>query len=242
MLRSLGFLVLTVVSFFLVGCITTGAITGKEVPNIPTGISVSGQGRVTVVPDIALLQVGVETRANSVAQALGRANESMESVMRVLNEAGVAKKDIKTQAFNISPIRQSREGTTIIIGYRVSNMVLAKIRHIDQAGRIIDAAARAAEDAARIDSISFTVDDPTPYQSQAREMAVADAHAKAEQLARLAGVQLGNPVFIAESGVSVPLPRSLGAFGEKGGDLSTTPISPGEAEISTLVQITYDIR
>ena len=207
------------------------------------GIFVAGQGKVSVVPDIATLRLGVEAREASVAEAQARAAEAMEKVMDALTDSGVAEKDIQTQYFSISPVtkwdRETEEES--VIGYRVSNVVAAKIRDIDETGSIIDAVAEAGGDLTRIDSFSFSVDDPSDYYVEARREAVADAEAKAEQLAKLAGVSLGKPIYISE-GIQVPPIYTRGAVYEEAVGLPVeTPISPGEMELSLTVQIVYAI-
>jgi len=129
-----------------------------------------------------------------------------------------------------------------VIGYRVTNMVTAKIREIDKAGPIIDAVAAAGGDFTRINNISFSVDDPTAYYEEARQKAVADARAKAEQLAELAGVNLGKPTYISEGAQAPIYPRDL-YYGEAGvpAPAPPTPISPGEIELTLTVQVAYAI-
>lgn len=208
-----------------------------------TGIWVSGEGKVNVVPDVAILNLGVEAQAATVAEAQRQAAEAMEAVMAELDEHGVAEKDIKTQRYSIYPVRRWERDKEILIGYRVTNMVTAKIRKVDDAGSIIDAVAKVGGDYIRINSIAFTVDDPTTYYEEAREKAMADAKAKAKQLAKLGGVSLGKPIYISEGGVYIPVPRDYYLKGEaEGAPVPTTPISPGETEIRLTVQVVYSIE
>ncbi|MEE8354131.1 MAG: SIMPL domain-containing protein, partial [Dehalococcoidales bacterium] len=93
----------------------------------------------------------------------------------------------------------------------------------------------------RIDGISFTVDDPTPFQAEARQEAMADAAAKAEELAELAGVRLGKATFISESSAGQPPVPVLAEMAVMSAAVST-PISPGEVEIRVTVQVVYEIR
>lgn len=209
-----------------------------------TGIWVTGEGKVSVVPDVAILSLGVEAQAETVAEAQLQAAEAMEAMMSVLDEQGIAKKDIKTQYFSIYPVRRWENNKEILLGYRVSNMVTVKIREVDDTGAIIDAVAEAGGDYTRINSISFTVDDPTAYYEEVREEAVADAKAKAKQLADLAGVDLGKPTFISEGTISLPVPRDF--YREAGVPVPApapiTSISPGETEIRLTVQVVYSIE
>jgi uncharacterized protein YggE len=208
-----------------------------------TGIWVAGEGKVSVVPDVAILSLGIEAQEETVAEAQQQAAEAMEAVMAVLDDHGIAKKDIKTQYFSIYPVRRWENDKEILIGYRVTNMVSVKIRKMDDTGVIIDAVAEAGGDYTRISSISFTVDNPSDYCEEAREKAMADAEAKAKQLADLAGVDLGRATFISEGTISPPVPREY--YVERmavPAPSPTTPISPGETEVRLTVQVVYSIE
>jgi len=207
------------------------------------GIWVNGRGEVTVMPDIANLRIGIEAQEASVAEAQDKAKSAMYNLEKALKDGGVDKNDIQTQYFNIQKLTRwdkDRE-QEIVIGYRVSNVVLAKIRDIEKVGAIIDAAAAAGGDLTRINSISFSIDEPSKYYEEARGKAMKDARAKAEQLAELGGVKLGKPTYISE-GVSSPV-YQRDVFEKMAGAPAQmeTPISPGEMEISLNVQVVYDI-
>lgn len=210
------------------------------------GVWVTGEGKVTVVTDIALLNVGIEVQAASVDAAQRKASETMDAVMKALKSGGVADKDIKTQRFSVQPVYSSvvKEGVRRqeITGYQVSNMVSVKIRAIDKAGAIIDAAARAGGDAARINNVSFTVEDPSKYLNEAREKALREAMARARQIAEVTGISLGKPVSITESGGFFPIMRSVELKAAAANGAPSTPISPGETEITLNVQMVFSIK
>ena len=209
-----------------------------------TGIMVSGQGEVSVVPDIAMLRLGVEARADTVSQAQAQASEAMDEVMGVLKGKDIAEKDIQTQQFSVYPMTRWNEyqHEEEITGYRVTNMVVVRITEIDRCGEIIDAVADAGGDFIRIQGISFDIDDPEPCYQEARAKAMADARGKASQLANLAGVGLGKPIYISEG--AVYWPNVVREFDKAGGipmPAPETPISPGELKITLNVQVTYAI-
>ena len=231
----------------LVGCTDyfgsgsdTQAESGVVFSEQNTGIWVTGVGEVTVTPDIAVLSLGVETQAATVAEAQQEAAQAMDAVMGVLDNFGIDDKDITTQFYSVQPVRRYDEGNEILIGYRVTNTASVKIRNIDDAGGIIDAVVAAGGDSIRVNSISFTVDDPDAYNEQAREAAMADAEAKAEQLADLGGVKLGKPSYINEYGGYIP-PIILRGDTAQALPEAGTPISPGEMEIQLTVQVVYSI-
>lgn len=209
------------------------------------GIWVTGQGEVTATPDIFNLSLGIQAEEPTVDQAQAEAIEAMNKVISTLKSNGIANKDIQTQNFIISPLTrwdQTRQ-EPVTTGYQVSNMVVAKIRDIDKAGEIVDAVALAGGDLTQIDSMGFTIDDPSTYYEQAREKAMVDALKKAQQLARLAGVTLGKLTYVSEQIQYNPSPIVYRDFAEvvPAETATSTPISPGELKVNTTIQVTYAI-
>src|SRR4030042_363704 len=179
--------------------------------------------------------------AITASEAPSQAAGAMDAVMAALAASGIAEKDIQTQYFSIEQVTSwdKDTGEEIVTGYRVTNMVTAKIRDIDEVGATIDAVAAAGGDLTRISNIAFSVDDPSAYYEEAREEAMDDAIAKAEQLAELAGVELGEPTYISEW-ISYPVSSREIYYG---GEVSAPmPISPGELELTISVQVAYAIE
>ena len=244
-------LLLIIVVLGLAGCdgfAPSTRTTSSGLTTQNTGIWVSGTGEVTVTPDVALLEVGVEAQETTVAGAQAKVSGAMDKVITALTDSGVKEEDIQTQYFNIRQRTRwdDETGEEIVVGYRVTNKVTAKIRDIEEVGSIIDTIVKAGGDLVRIDDLTFTVDDPSVYYDEAREKATADAKARAEKLAEQTGVKLGEPTYIAESAymshyyegitygmaeMAIPAPAPV-----------STPISPGELKVSLTVQIAYSIR
>ena len=208
-----------------------------------TGVWVSGEGKVYAIPDLGILQVGVEAQAATVAEAHTQAAAAMEALQKALQDAGLEDRDIQTSSFSIYPVREwdPDTGEERLAGFRVSNMVAIKIRNLDKAGSIIDSVVTAGGDYTRIEGISFTVEDPTPYYDQARTKAVADARHRAEQLAADSGIKLGKLCYMTENvGYVSPMRYAIPApYAEFKGDPS---ISEGELEITLNVQVNFEIQ
>ena len=223
---------------------------GLTSANQQTGIWVTGLGKVTIEPDLALLSLGVETRADTVTEARAVAAAAMTGIIEALKANGIDDRDIQTRYFNISPEYTYQEvyedgrsyGKQVLTGYRVTNTVTAKIRDLDAVGETIDAVVLAGGDAARIQSIRFTLEESSVAQVQAREGAVMAALAKADQFAYLIGVTRGNLLFIAESGGGVPVVQDFTRMeGAAFSDEASTPISVGELEVQVSVQMVFGI-
>lgn len=211
-----------------------------------SGITVVGTGTASVVPDIGVINVGVEVQAANVAAARTQAAETMARIQAALKKSGVDDKDVQTQFFNIFPRYDQPKipnGAPQISGYTVNNQVTVKVRNIDRLSQVLDGAIAAGGDAVRVNSVGFAVDKPEQAQAQARDKAMADAKARAEQLAKQAGVQLGKVRSVSEViGGNTPVPYlAAGASaGGKGG--GPTPISSGEQEITASVSMVFEIK
>ena len=214
-----------------------------------SGIWVTGKGSIGLEPDLVLLTVGVETTAETVAQARAEAAVAMDAVVEAVKAHGLEDRDIQTQSFNIWPryeypeviVGDDGSRRQVLAGYTVSNLARIKVRNVDGVGAIIDDAAEAGGDATRIHSIDFTIEDPKPFMERLREEAVADARAKAEHLASLVGVEVGDLVYIGEAGAAPPPGPVFAEAMMARADASTTSISGGELELNLSVQALYSI-
>jgi len=208
------------------------------------GIWVNGEGKVTAVPDIAILTLGIQAQESNVTEARDKAAGAMTAVMNALKDAGIAATDIQTQNFNIQQVTRwdNDKQQEIVIGYQVTNTVTVKVRDVSKTPTVIDSVTVAGGDFTRISSLAFTVDDPTPFYEQARVKAVNDAAARAKKLADTAGVKLGKPTYISESSyIPCPIYRDINTVEAVPAPTPTTPVSPGEMDITVNVQIAYAI-
>lgn len=205
------------------------------------GISVSGTGEASGAPDLALIDLGVSAEAKTVEEARDTAAEAMNDVLDAIKDDGVADEDIQTRQFRIEPEYEYPDGERVLTGFRVTNIVQVKVRDLDRVSQVIDDVADAAGDVVQVQSLSFTIDEPEALRAEAREEAMADARAKAESLADLAGVKLGEPLSINESIVGVPPMPYLEAAPAGRGGAEVTPIEPGELEVSVSVDVLYAI-
>lgn len=242
-------LVLLVPVLALAGCAAAYPAAASGIQEIKIGgqqegIWVNGRGEVTAVPDVAVVNLGVQAQADTVAAAQEQASSAMDSVMAALKNHGIAEKDIQTTGFNIWQRTRwdSNRQEEHVTGYQVSNNIQVKIRQIDDTGVVLDDIVAAGGDNIRVHGIYFEVDDPSVYLDEAREKAVADAKARAEQLAEFAGVNLGRATYISESMSTPVIYRGMDMVWEEAGmPAPTTPIEPGETTITVTVQIIYEI-
>jgi len=205
------------------------------------GITVSGQGMASGVPDLATLNLGVEAFRDTVQAARDDAASAMDDVVKVLKGRGIEDRDIQTSSFNISP-RYDRNGQSIT-GYQVNNQLTVRIRDLDAVGSIIDDVTAAGGNLTRFQGISFSIENTKPLEKAAREAAVKDLMDKANQLATLAGVNLGKPISINESGGLTPLQVTyFDRAGMAEAAAAPTPIMAGELDVIVSLQAVFAIQ
>lgn len=214
---------------------TATAQTG--VANMPQ-IVVIGTGEVKVEPDIASIMIGVETSAPTTQEALAQNSAQAQAIIDQIRQLGIEERDIQTSGINIYPVYDN-EGRNIT-GYTVNNTVNVTVRNIGQAGSLIDRVVQVG--ANRVYGISFGVSDPERVLTQAREAAVANARARAEQMARASGTTLGRVLFITENMGASPLPIPVMAQARAEMDSMAPPVQPGQQTYSASVQVTFELR
>ncbi len=203
--------------------------------------SVTGEGKVSVPPDIAIVNVGVQAQGSSVKAVQDQLNKNINAVSAAVKSAGVDSKDVQTNGYNINPMYDYNGGSQRITGYQASSNLTIKVRKIDNANAVIDGATAAG--ANQVGGITFDVDDKTKAQNEARQLAVADAKSKAENAARMAGFSLGRIINYSEDFGNVirPVPMMAKADSASGGGIATQ-IDTGSNEITVNVTLSYQIQ
>lgn len=211
------------------------------VTNKTDSFTVTGEGKVTVKPDIAVITVGVQTTGATVTAVQNNLNTAINNVSAAVKKAGVANKDIQTSNYSINPTIDYTDSKQHITGYQASSNLTIKIRAIDTANTVIDAATAAGANS--VGGISFDVDDKTTSENEARTLAVADAKKKAENAAATAGFKLGSIVNYQEStGGQTPVIRMDAKMNGAGVATVPTNVEQGSTDITMTVTLSYEIR
>ena len=206
----------------------------------PPSISVTGEGTVSVPPDLAQIDAGVASDAKTAKEAAEANNVAMGKVLAALKGAGIDEKDYQTSRLSLQPqYAPNRAGPQAVTGYRASNRVTIKVRDLAKVAGVIDTLVAAG--ANDIGNVGFTVAQPSKPLDEAREKAVADARRKAEIYAKAAGVTLGAPLDITEGGAPTPMFRSKMVAAAPMA-VAGTPIAQGEETLSVSVSMTWAIK
>ena len=220
-----------------------------------TGVRVRGQGTVTARPDVAFLSLGTSVLRDTPGAAFDTASGRIATLTEALRANGVAENDIQTRELSLFPEYRNLPPPAPgepppppqLVGWRARYFVAAKIRDFTRLGGTVDAAVRALGEEAVVQGISFGIEDTDALVARARDEAVSNARAKAEQMAARAGARLGRLISLEEisspgptpvrAPTAVPAPQRPAAAAP-----AEAPVSPGEQTITVIVEAVWAIE
>ena len=238
-----------------ISSLTFANIYSKSIePSSYRSFSVSGEGNVVAVPDVAQFTFSVITEGGKDIAALQQENtQKTNRAIALLKDNGVGDKDIKTANYSLQPRYQyftcpiSKNSSSKpcpppeIVGYAISQTVSVKIRDFEKTGEILSGVVQGGVNS--VSELSFTIDDKTEIENQARQEAIAIAINKAESIAEAGNFNLGKILSISENSSPI-FYRAAKSFGMSAGeDIEISPtIEPGSQEVIVGVTISYEIR
>lgn len=207
----------------------------------PRQLNASGQGKVYIVPDLAYVYIGVRAQTANLSDSLNQSNTKASEIASQLKELGVADQDIQTSAFNVYPQQNyDQNGQPTGTEYVVENTVNVTVRDLSKLGQVLDAVVRSGANS--INGISFDVADRATAEAQARELAIKDARARADEMARLAGVTLGDLISVNVYNSGSPSPVYEGKGGAVMSTSGQVPVAAGQLLITADANIAFQIK
>ncbi len=204
-------------------------------------LTVSGSGTATSKPEVVIISIGVVTRGETASEAQSLNAEKMSKVINALKEIGVKEDQIETISYSLRPVYEYNKvrGRSVLVGYECTNNIKVTLEELDKAGEVVDAAVSAGANKVLYITFSLKPETREKLMLEALAKAVGNAKAKAEAIAKAAGITLVGPVNISIGGIWMPTTRY-----EATGDLTikTPIIAPEELSVTVTVTITYEFR
>ena len=200
-------------------------------------VTVVGAGKVQGTPDTLTANVAIEATARDVTAAMNQVSDRTRAVIDALtNTAKVGRKDVSTTTVTLQP--QYGADSSAIVGYRANNSISVKIRDLGAASQTLALIVSTGGNAARINSVDYSIDDDSQLVKDARARAFNDAKDRAEQYAQLSGLELGKVISISEAAgtappTTTPMPRAAAA---------PVPLEPGQQTVSFSVTVIWELE
>jgi uncharacterized protein YggE len=204
------------------------------------GVVVSGLGKVSGTPDVLRVQLAVQVRRADVSAALRDANTIQNKVRSAVRADGVDAKDMQTADVSLYP---SYTNKGVPNGYMVNESLTVKLRNLARAGKTIGDAVIAGGNAARVQGVSFALEDNAALLDQARDAAYGDAKKKAQRYAELSGRTLGQVELVSEQvpDAAQPMPYARDALASAA-PAQSVPLDAGQSQVSVSVTVRWSLR
>lgn len=210
----------------------------------PEIVSITGEGKAAIAPDIAAVDLGITTEGGKVEKIVQENTDAMNKLLADIKALGIADKDIKTKSYSLQPrYEYEKDGTRISKGYTLSQTIEVKIRDFAKIGSVLEIAAN--DGANNVSDLQFTIDDMEKARAQAREKAIAQAKAKAQAIASQTGIKLKKIISVYEDTGSCgvygcPYAEGMGAgMTEKAVSSVAPTIQSGEQEVTVRITLNY---
>ena len=214
--------------------ITTAAVSPISSSSVGLGVITNGDATVSKKPDVAFISVGVESQASTASAAQSDLASKAAKLIAKAKALGIADKDTTTSGYWVGPYYSP--GGLTISGYRASEQLQLKWHAVDTVGRALDALVQ--EGGATHVSVSFGLAEPKAARAEARTLAIADAHSRAQAMAAAAGVKLGQVVRVSDVTFS-GYPSASYGLKATAADSSQLPV--GELNLTVTVEVAYAI-
>jgi len=210
-------------------------------PRTPDTFTISGEGKVTGQPTLAQVSLGLYSEGLDVPKVQDANAAKVNGIIDAMKQMGIAADDLQTSNYSIQPKYQYTDGNQNIVGYSVSQSLNVKVRDLTKVGAVISKAGELG--ANQVNGVTFTIDDPTDLQAQARTKAIADARKKAEDLAKTLGVSIVRITTFSENSNTPQPPMFYGNVAAAPSAKAITPdIQPGSLDVTSDVSVTFEIR
>lgn len=203
----------------------------------PRTITVSGSGHSQMIPDVAVVQLGVNSDGGTPRDALDKNNTTMKTVIDGLKTLGLGVTDIQTSGLTLTARYDNSGNVPRLIGYQASNNLTLRVKDMSRLGDILDMTV--SNGANQINGLSFDVQNNEQATNEARVAAMKDARAKAELMATALGAMVGKPITISESYGSYNEPVAQQTMNAA---MATVPIASGQVGLSASVSVVFELN
>jgi uncharacterized protein YggE len=201
-------------------------------------ITVTGTAQVFASPDEAMVRLGVQEQAATAQEAQNKANAVITKFIAALTKLGIDKKDIQTSQMSLQPMYSNPKPGEAprISGYMATDTLSVRLTDFGLVGKVIDAGTSAGVN--HVENINFRLRNARGPRAEAYKDAVADARSKADAIAEALGLHITG-VYDVRADAGYPMPQSYGGMMRTMDMAASTPVEPGQMEVSVSVTIRY---
>ena len=213
------------------------ALQAQEIKQIPM-VNVSGEGKIKVEPDQALITISVETKGNDAADVKKENDKKMDAVLKLIKKANIALQDFQTQRVSLNPNYDYEKKKNYYLATQTVQILLKDLSKYDALMEgTVDAGIN------RINNVEFKTSKLLQLQSDARKLAIKDAKTKADDFVSVLGQKVGKAITISDNSAGYNPPPVLYRAMMKTESMSDSAqnetLAIGEIEIVVNVSVSF---
>lgn len=215
----------------------TTLLEAQELKQVPM-INLSGEGKIKVVPDQALVSISLETKGTNAADVKKENDIKMDAVLKYIKKANIAKEDFQTQRVSLNPNYDYEKKKH---NYLATQTVQILLKDLSKYDALVDGLVEIGIN--RIDNVEFKSSKFALLQSDARKLAIKDAKAKAEDFVSVLGQKVGKAITISDNSQNYnpqPIRYAMKTMAMAGDAVeSRETLATGEIEIIVNVSVSF---
>lgn len=208
----------------------------EQKPQIPQ-ISVTGEGKVKIIPDQAVVTVGFQNTGKDAKEVKTLNDEVVDKVIKFLKKSGIPATDYKTN--NVS-LYKSYDYEKKKYNFQASQTLIITLKDLSKYDEVMMGLNDAGVNS--ISGVEFKSSKMEDYERDARKKAVLNAKQKAQDYVSVLGQKVGKALLITDNSQSyIPQPMYKGNMMEMAADgaAQRETLAVGELEINTNVSVTF---
>ena len=203
-------------------------------------ISVTGEGKIKIVPDQAIINVGFQNSGKDAKEVKSLNDEVIDKVIKYLKKMGIPSTDYKTN--NVSLYR-SYDYEKKKHNFQANQTLSITLKDLSKYDEIMMGLNDNGVNT--VNGVEFKSSKLEDYQREARKKAMLDAKQKAADYVSVLGQKVGKALLITDNSQSYfPQPMYKGnmmAMAAESADTRET-LAVGEMEITTNVSVTFALE
>ena len=208
----------------------------QEIKQVPM-INVSGEGKVKIIPDQALISVSIETKGTNAKDVKNDNDKKMDAILKFIKKSNIAKEDYQTQRVSLNPNYDYEKKKHNYIATQSVQILLKDLGKYDELMEgLVDTGVN------RIDNVEFKSSRMIELQSDARKLAIKDAKSKAEDFVSVLNQKVGKAILISDNSQSYRPQPVMYAMKSMAMDAEAVPretLAAGEIEITANVSVSF---
>ncbi|MBA0883498.1 SIMPL domain-containing protein [Flavobacterium undicola] len=209
---------------------------GQEIKQVPQ-ITVSGEGKIKVIPDQATISATVETKGNNAKEVKQKNDEQIDAVLKLIKKMNLAPADYRTQRVALNPQYDYEKKKTT---YNATQTIEIIVRDLNKYDELMEGLV--SQGINRIDNVVFQSSKLAQYESEARKLAMKEAKHKAEDYVSVLGQKIGRAMTISDNTQSYtpqPVYARMKTMAMESDSAQRETLAVGEITITANVSVNF---